>query len=111
MAKNLTPDAALDQLTEQLTRFFAKSGSIGLRAEIDELTDEQTAAAAIIFMSSLCYFLDTEREDVIGDTLRIRVGRGEVTVETAALIELFLIAASQARERLSVLLAGKEGRC
>ena len=110
MAKNITPDAALDQLTEQLTRFFVKSGSIGLRAGIDELTDEQAAAAAIIFISSLCGLLNGEREDVIGDTLRSLVDRDEMSVETAVLLELFLIASVQAKERLSVMV-GKEGNC
>lgn len=110
MAKNLTPDAALDQLTEQLTRFFVKSGSIGLRADLEDLTDEQAAAAAIIFISSLCGLLNGEREDVIGDTLRGLVDRDEMSVETAALLELFLIATVQAKERLSVLV-GKEGNC
>ena len=110
MAKNLTPDAALDQLTEQLTRFFVKSGSIELRAGIDELTDEQAAAAAIIFISSLCGLLNGEREDVIGDTLRSLVDRDEMSIETAVLLELFLIATVQAKERLSVLV-GKEGNC
>lgn len=106
-------ESTVNVLSDHITKFVVSQNIVGSELRISDMTDENVAASAIIFLGTLINF-DTGGDQQLTNIIRKAFEDDDMPKDLAVTMNLFLCAVSRARFNLSALFGmngENEGHC